>query len=164
MITSTDRRLTDWLKWVATRFPGEIAFIVLYGSRARGDFKPHSDYDLLIGLSGETPRDARDFMTMEYPGMEPKPFTPAQIEQLWFHYHRMLLDPLYEGVVLRDDGTFAAHQARFEETRQRGIIERQGRSWLWHQDREPAESPRHEAKRRDTERLRALMQAHHQAG
>lgn len=33
---------------LTTRFPNEVRFIALFGPKARGDFSPHSDIDLLI--------------------------------------------------------------------------------------------------------------------
>ena len=36
--------------------PGRVAKVVLYGSRARGDAQPDSDWDLAVFLAGASPR------------------------------------------------------------------------------------------------------------
>lgn len=43
--------------------------LVLYGSRARGDYKPSSDWDLLVLLNRPQNTDV-DFATISYPLME----------------------------------------------------------------------------------------------
>lgn len=141
-----DEPLTAYLEWLLQTHGERIDFVVLYGSRARGSRKRCSDYDLLIGLNGPSARRfidrVLDFMPAEHLLMEPKPFTPDELEDLWFHYGRTLLDPLYEGVVLVDRGGWSEYRRRFDEVVKRGILERQNGAWVWHKDREPSDSPR----------------------
>jgi hypothetical protein len=87
--------------------------------------------------------------------MECKPFTPEELERMWFHYSRTLLDALAEGVVLHDEGGWATMTARFGEAQSRGILERRGTAWEWHREREPADSPRLKEERRLRETWRA---------
>lgn len=44
------------------------AHLILYGSRARGDFREGSDWDLLVLLN--RPQEASDFQNIAYPIME----------------------------------------------------------------------------------------------
>ena len=44
------------------------AHLLLYGSRARGDYREDSDWDLLILLN--RPQESSDFQNMAYPIME----------------------------------------------------------------------------------------------
>lgn len=46
-MTDTDAVLTDFLKGIAPVRP-MIDRLILFGSRARGDHRPDSDYDLLV--------------------------------------------------------------------------------------------------------------------
>ena len=46
----------------------EDAHLLLYGSRARGDYREGSDWDLLVLLN--RPQEASDFQNIAYPIME----------------------------------------------------------------------------------------------
>jgi predicted nucleotidyltransferase len=123
-----------------------VDFVILYGSRARGTHKRHSDYDLLVGLRKPSPvrfiDRILDFMPTEFALAEPKVFTREELEDLWFHYARTLLDPLYEGIVLVDQGGWKEYQRRFAEVMDAGILRREGTAWVWISEREPMDSPR----------------------
>ena len=45
--------LRQWASKVVERHP-QVLFILLAGSRARGDHRPDSDYDIVIGLEDES--------------------------------------------------------------------------------------------------------------
>lgn len=141
-----DPELDAYMDWLMREHGNEVDFVVLYGSRARGDCKAHSDYDLLIGLRGSSNTTYRErvieFSRCDVHMMEAKPYTPEELAQEWFHYGRTLLDPLYEGVVVLDRGGWSAYQRRFAETMENGILEHDGPMWIWHREREPADSPR----------------------
>jgi uncharacterized protein len=51
--TGLSERVTDLLRAELSRFP-EIRAAYLYGSRARGDYKPQSDIDIAIDAPGMT--------------------------------------------------------------------------------------------------------------
>jgi predicted nucleotidyltransferase len=48
---ATERAIREFLGRIAGRY--DVAEAILYGSRARGDFKPHSDADVALILRGQ---------------------------------------------------------------------------------------------------------------
>jgi len=145
-MSNLDAELCGYLEWLNQHHGENVAFVVLYGSRARGDAKRHSDYDLLIGLRSESSTSFLDrlfeFSQFEYPRVEAKPFTPSEIEDLWMHYARTLLDAMYEGVVLLDSENWSVLRKRYDDAVQNGILERRGTMWVWHRELEPVGSRR----------------------
>lgn len=57
------------IKQVAARVLPKGSTVYLYGSRARGDFKPDSDWDLLI-LLDKKERDSKDWDNYAWPFTE----------------------------------------------------------------------------------------------
>ena len=43
-----DSVVSEFTRYLENKFPEILEAIVLYGSRARGDFQEHSDYDFLV--------------------------------------------------------------------------------------------------------------------
>ena len=70
--TGLSERVTDLLRAEFHRFP-EVRAAYLYGSRARGDYKPQSDIDIAIDAPGMTPQNfaqlwsAIDALPIAYP-------------------------------------------------------------------------------------------------
>ena len=70
--TGLSERVTDLLRAELHRFP-EVRAAYLYGSRARGDYKPQSDIDIAIDAPGMTPQNfaqlwsAIDALPIAYP-------------------------------------------------------------------------------------------------
>lgn len=56
-------------KFVSTLVPSEKGEVWLYGSRARGDYEPDSDWDILI-LLNQTSSFEKDFDEYAYPLVE----------------------------------------------------------------------------------------------
>ena len=56
------------IQQLGRRLLPEEAHLLLYGSRARGDYHEGSDWDLLILLN--SPQEASDFQNIAYPLME----------------------------------------------------------------------------------------------
>jgi predicted nucleotidyltransferase len=52
-------RLFEFRDAVAQALPGAVADIVLFGSRARGDASPDSDYDVAVVLKDLSNREGR---------------------------------------------------------------------------------------------------------
>lgn len=59
-------KLSDF---VSNIIPSDIGEVWLYGSRARGDYNTHSDWDILILLNNSTTVD-KDFDKYAYPMIE----------------------------------------------------------------------------------------------
>ena len=70
--TGLSERVTDLLRAELSRFP-EVRVAYLYGSRARGDYKPQSDIDIAIDAPGMTQQtfaqlwSAIDALPIAYP-------------------------------------------------------------------------------------------------
>jgi predicted nucleotidyltransferase len=63
----------------------KISRIILLGSRARGDARPDSDYDLLVVAPGIQPREIRPYSTLLYralagAGVVAEPFVMSEEE------------------------------------------------------------------------------------
>lgn len=81
--------------------------IILFGSRARGEHRPHSDLDLLIIKASDEPphrRDARAYRAVGVVGV-PKDllwYTPEEVE-MWSHsVNHVIATALREGRVVYD--------------------------------------------------------------
>jgi UTP:GlnB (protein PII) uridylyltransferase len=63
------QEVINHIKQVAARVLPKGSTVYLYGSRARGDFKPDSDWDLLI-LLDKAERDSNDWNNYAWPFTE----------------------------------------------------------------------------------------------
>lgn len=63
------QEVIDRIKQVAAQVLPKGSTVYLYGSRARGDFKPDSDWDLLI-LLDKSERDSKDWDNYAWPFTE----------------------------------------------------------------------------------------------
>lgn len=119
-------KLEHFLERFLSAYGEEVEFIVLFGSMARGDWGPGSDYDLLIGLRGE---DNRRWVDRVYefsliaPGrVEIFPYSREEWQRMFASFHPLLLEALDQGVVLLDRGSFAAMREVFQEWRTQDIL------------------------------------------
>lgn len=53
-------RLRKFRREVEAHFPGRVVDVILFGSRARGDARPDSDYDVAVFIEGLDDRPAAD--------------------------------------------------------------------------------------------------------
>jgi hypothetical protein len=53
-------RLRKFRREVEAHFPGRVVDVILFGSRARGDARPDSDYDVAVFIEGLDDRYAAD--------------------------------------------------------------------------------------------------------
>jgi hypothetical protein len=94
-------KLEDYVREIAKAFKPEA--IILYGSRARGDFKPSSDYDVIV-ISGRLPAyEERWNQLCKYRSripLEPRGFTPKEFLEIIERCSPTALDSLYEGKIL----------------------------------------------------------------
>ena len=61
--------IVEQIKHLGKKVIPEGGNLLLYGSRARGDYRPDSDWDLLVLLDRPQKEDT-DFATISYPLME----------------------------------------------------------------------------------------------
>ena len=110
-----------------------LAFIVLFGSMARGDWSRGSDYDVLIGLCGDDNKRLLDRMAEFTPAvriaLDVFPYSRSEWQHMFTDRRPLLLEALEDGVVLWDQGAFATMRATFHQWRQQGQVQRWRCGW-----------------------------------
>jgi predicted nucleotidyltransferase len=118
-----------------SRESGNVAFVVLYGSMARGDWSRGSDFDVLVGLrrnDGVRFIDRlRDFDLSPLGDVEAFPYYLDEIEKMFRTFHLTVLASLRDGVVLYDDGTWEGYRRRHQDLLASGHLEKRGRGWKY---------------------------------
>ena len=127
------RALESFVRSVLDEHGDEVLSIVLFGSRARGDFTCYSDADVLVVLaeSGRRLIDRlSDFAAYCSDGLvEPIVYTREEIEAMFEARNPFLLDVLHEGLPLFDRGLWAELRARFDRLVEEKLVERCGPGW-----------------------------------
>ena len=100
--------------------------VVLFGSRARGDYKPWSDYDVLIIGVFDKPylerlRDVLETLSDISISVEPHPYTVEESIDMLLKGNPMIIDALSEGVILYKTKEFEILENRFRELVKRGL-------------------------------------------
>ena len=100
--------------------------VVLFGSRARGDWGPWSDYDLLIIADFEEDymeRIGRILGLLEDVNLpiEPHPYTPREAEELLRKGNPIIIDALEEGVILYGEENLHSLREVYAELKRRGL-------------------------------------------
>ena len=113
----------------------ELKLAILYGSFARGDWKPGSDVDLLVVAEGlpPDPRDRWDLIATLIKGLplEPHAFTPAEFEEMVEHGRMTAADALTEGLVLYADPAYLRHVKEFfERVKEETGLRKEGDAWI----------------------------------
>ena len=105
----------------------EIEFIVLYGSMAKGNWSPGSDYDILIGLCID---DGKRFIDRlyDYSLLTSAPidifvYSQSELDLMCKNFHLTLLESLNHGIVLFDRGRWEEMRKQFKEWKTSGVIE-----------------------------------------
>jgi hypothetical protein len=100
--------------------------VVLFGSRARGDWLPGSDYDLLIGLAVDDGLRLIDrigeFSSDLALNADVFPYGRSEWRRMFDDRHPLLLEALEYGLPLYDRGSFAMLRATFAEWRLSGQV------------------------------------------
>ena len=133
--TTVLRWARAYVEALASELP--IAAAVLFGSRARGSSLRISDADLAIispvfAALGPFERLERAYQPERWDGLragidlEVVTFAPEELLRL---KRSLTWDVLADGIVLADDGTFAAARARFEAALAAGDLQRT--AWGW---------------------------------
>jgi len=100
--------------------------IVLFGSRARGDWKPWSDFDLLIIADFKEKYLDRVGRVLEALGdipieVEPHPYTLEEALAMLKKCNPMIVDALEEGKVLYASEEYGRLLDAYEELKKRGL-------------------------------------------
>lgn len=126
-------RLAKFLQRLLEEKGEEVEFVVLYGSRARGDWKPWSDFDVLVGLSVDDGkpflRRLDEYWALKEPLVQPLVYSRPEWERMVEEFRPLFLDALADGVVLFDRGGWENLKRRFERWLEEGKVRREGRLW-----------------------------------
>ncbi|MDK2371894.1 MAG: nucleotidyltransferase domain-containing protein [Candidatus Korarchaeota archaeon] len=97
--------------------------IILFGSRARGDWLPHSDYDLLIVADFQEPFLDRvyELSGLAEGPVESHPYTLDEVRELLRRGVPSIVDALEEGIVLYEGEEFREVRELFEEMKRKGL-------------------------------------------
>jgi len=116
--------LTKVVNTLKTKF--KITGIILTGSRARGNWTPWSDYDLLI--IGEFPEDyltrlskILDVLSNISIEIEPHPYTLSETFEMLRRGNPIIFDALDEGIVLYETSGLRRLYNIFKELKARGM-------------------------------------------
>ncbi len=106
--------------------------VVLFGSRARGDYTDSSDYDILV-VSDDLPRDPREafdlLYDLDYPDVSPIGMNTASFLRKLEEGSTFILEILEDGKVLLADEDFLREvMTKFKEIR--GRFKREGKTWI----------------------------------
>ena len=116
--------LTEVVARLRSRF--RVVAVILFGSRARGDWGLWSDYDLLIigefskGFT-ERIREVLELVSDIPLPIEPLPYTLDEAINLLRRGSPTIYDALEEGRVLYADKSFEALKKLFEELKRKGV-------------------------------------------
>lgn len=116
--------LRRYVERITRERPEELEFVVLFGSRARGDWTRGSDFDVLVGLRGDDGKRWVDRVAeWEAEGnVEVFPYARSEWERMFEDRQLLLLDALEHGVVLWDRGSFQRMRDTFRRWREEGKV------------------------------------------
>lgn len=100
--------------------------VILYGSRARGDWKPWSDWDILVVADFEEPFLERlnKLLELSCPGIEPIGYTREEFEDGLTRLNPTIISALVEGRPLYGEDYVHAVRRRIKR------VERIGTTWI----------------------------------
>ncbi|RLF24848.1 MAG: hypothetical protein DRM97_02845 [Thermoprotei archaeon] len=97
------------------RFGDEVRSIVVFGSRARGRWKPWSDVDVIVVLK-RAPKGLARVLSMPYaPLVEPWVYDENEFYEAMRRFDVAVLDALEHGIVIHDDGFWKEARRFFKE-------------------------------------------------
>jgi predicted nucleotidyltransferase len=126
-------QLERFLERVLEQRGEELAFIVLFGSMARGDWSPGSDYDVVVGLRGEDGKRFIDrigeFQALVDGEIDVLPYSRAEWERMVADRALVFLEAFADGIVLWDRGSFEDLRREFEQWQANGQVTRFAGGW-----------------------------------
>ncbi|MBD3256051.1 MAG: hypothetical protein GF383_13225 [Candidatus Lokiarchaeota archaeon] len=103
----------------------ELECVILYGSRARGDYQPHSDIDLMVIGNFDKPFfDRADYIYEKYNwnwGMDVLCYTPEEFEVQFKKGVVSALDSIYEGICIYGESFFKKYRDKLKILKSRGL-------------------------------------------
>ncbi|HMF34154.1 MAG TPA: nucleotidyltransferase domain-containing protein [Candidatus Lokiarchaeia archaeon] len=117
-------KLQQWVQNLTNKLA--VNGIILFGSRARGDFQPYSDVDILVvaDFGAATFFDRiRKVLQVPFDGphIEAFCFTPQELEEQLLGGHVTVLDSFEEGKVLFGSDFFKSYISQFNEMKRNGL-------------------------------------------
>ncbi len=103
----------------------QIAFVVLFGSVAKGTWTVRSDVDVFVGLSVDDGKRLIDRMaefTAWEGNIEVFPYARSEWECMVAQKHPLLLAVLEDGIPIFDNGAFASLRELYREWRAQGLV------------------------------------------
>ncbi|MEM3693860.1 MAG: nucleotidyltransferase domain-containing protein [Candidatus Bathyarchaeia archaeon] len=113
----------------------KVRTIVIMGSRARGDWKPHSDTDILV-IAENFPQDHSGLLVALNPpevwglSLEPRAYTPKDFLDALWALELTALDAIQEGIVLYDDGFWMEAKKAFQRAKRAYRLRRISDGWM----------------------------------
>jgi len=119
-----DRMLEEVVERLRREF--NVKAVILFGSRARGDWTPWSDFDLLIIADFREKYLDRVGRVLEVVGdtpldIEPHPYTLEEAAEMLRKCNPLMVDALEEGRVLHATGEYRMLLDIYEELRKKGL-------------------------------------------
>lgn len=113
----------NYVDKVARKF--EAQCVILWGSRARGDHTPTSDYDIIVIADFKEKFLDRLTTLMELaplqPNIEVLGYTPEEFETMFQRGNVTALDAIHEGIPLHGKEYFTKYAKRLKELFERGL-------------------------------------------
>jgi len=109
--------------------------IILMGSRARGDWKTHSDTDIVV-IAENLPKDHGELLVALNPpevwgiSIEPRAYTPEDFMEAIWALDLTALDAMHEGVVLYDDGFWEESKKAFRTAKKEYRLKKIKNGWI----------------------------------
>ena len=100
--------------------------VILFGSRARGDYTPCSDYDILIIADFQSPylerlKEVLDILKDVKIPIEPHPYTLEEAIRMLKNGNPTIYDALDEGIILYETEEFMVLKNLFEKLKKKGM-------------------------------------------
>ena len=124
--------LEQFVERIVRHFRGDVT-IILFGSRAKGDFNRASDYDLIViskKLNGDPLRKTKVLYQLneEFLNVDILAYTPSEFIKALENLSPSALDAMENGIVLHDNGFYRIAKRKFEELKRRGL--KKERYWV----------------------------------
>ena len=121
---SDDRTLMEAVKLLTREL--NVKAVILFGSRARGDWMPWSDYDLLIIADFKERYLDRiskvlDILKNIHLPIEPHPYTISEALEMLRRGNPIIVDALEEGRILYSTAEFEMLTKEYEKLKKRGL-------------------------------------------